>query len=122
MVAKDGMIRTEGDMKWLNAMIDAGYKFMPNQSVGRNNIYYGDLIYADLNGDGIYGSSYDYDFQGSSAMPKFGYGINISASWKNFDLSMLWAGNGGFKLYWEEDPYNSVAIRNGFATSGAGCE
>ena len=114
---KDGMIRTEGDMKWLNAMIDAGYKFMPNQSVGRNNIYYGDLIYADLNGDGIYGSSYDYDFQGSSAMPKFGYGINISASWKNFDLSMLWAGNGGFKLYWEEDPYNSVAIRNGFATS-----
>lgn len=60
---KDGMIRTEGDMKWLNAMIDAGYKFMPNQSVGRNNIYYGDLIYADLNGDGIYGSSYDYDFQ-----------------------------------------------------------
>ena len=50
-------------------------------------------------------------------MPKFGYGINISASWKNFDLSMLWAGNGGFKLYWEADPYNSVAIRNGFATS-----
>lgn len=30
-------------------------------------------------------------------MPKFGYGINISASWKNFDLSMLWAGNGGFQ-------------------------
>ena len=45
---KDGMIRTEGDMKWLNAMIDAGYKFMPNQSVGRNNIYYGDLINADM--------------------------------------------------------------------------
>ena len=37
--------------------------------------------------------------RGSSAMPKFGYGINISASWKNFDLSMLWAGNGGIHRY-----------------------
>ena len=114
---KDGMIRTEQDMKWLQSMMDAGYQFQPNNGIGPTKINYGDLIYADVNGDGIYGSSYDYTFQGSSAMPKFGYGINISAGWKGFDLSMLWAGNGGFELYWEEDPYNSVSIRNGCAVS-----
>ena len=33
---KDGMIRTEADMKWLQAMFDAGYKFYPNQAIGKD--------------------------------------------------------------------------------------
>ena len=114
---KDGMIRTEQDMEWLKAMKDAGYKFQPDDAIGKSKIYYGDLIYADENGDGIYGSSYDRTFQKKSAMPKFTYGLNMNAAWRDFDISLLWAGNAGFYLYWEEDPYNSVAIRNGFAVS-----
>lgn len=31
----DGMIRTEDDMKWLQAMTDAGYKFYPKQGIGQ---------------------------------------------------------------------------------------
>ena len=42
----DGMIRTEDDMKWLQAMTDAGYKFYPKQGIGKSNIWYGDIIYA----------------------------------------------------------------------------
>ena len=49
----DGMIRTEQDMVWVQAMIDAGYTFMPNQSVAQDRIWYGDYIFADANGDGI---------------------------------------------------------------------
>ena len=52
---RDGMIRTVDDMKWLNAMVGAGYKFYPRQNVSKSGIWYGDYIYADLNGDGVYG-------------------------------------------------------------------
>lgn len=31
----DGMIRTEDDMKWLQAMTNAGYKFYPKQESAR---------------------------------------------------------------------------------------
>ena len=46
----------------LQAMFDAGYKFYPNQAIGKDKIWYGDMIYADYNGDGIYGNDDDRDF------------------------------------------------------------
>ena len=38
------MIRTEADMDWVKAMIAAGYEFQPNKTIGKNNIWYGDLM------------------------------------------------------------------------------
>ena len=89
---KDGMIRTEADMDWVKAMIAAGYEFQPNKTIGKNNIWCGDYIYADLNGDGKYGNSYDYRFQDVSKDPKYTFGMQMSASWNGFDISMNWAG------------------------------
>lgn len=109
----DGMIRTAQDMDWLKAMMAEGYKFMPNQSVAENKIWYGDYIYADNNGDGIYGSNYDRSFSGSSDMPKYSFGLQMSASWKNFDLSLIWAGQAGFEIYWLENGYNNSNARAG---------
>jgi len=106
---KDGMIRTEKDMEWLKAMFAAGYNFYPNQNIGKNTIWYGDNIYADLNGDGIYGNSYDYDFQNASTNPKYNYGLQAGASWNNFDFSMNWSGAAGFKIYWYEVGQNKSA-------------
>lgn len=111
---KDGMIRTENDMAWLKAMIAQGYTFMPNKTVGKSTLWYGDYIYADANGDGIYGNSYDNEFQGFSDQPKYNFGMQMSASWKGFDVSMNWAGAAGFKLYWAPaSGYNSTATRVG---------
>lgn len=111
---KDGMIRTEDDMKWANAMVAAGYRFMPNQTIAKNKIWYGDYIYADANGDGIYGSSNDREFQGVSKNPKYNFGLQASASWKGFDFSMNWAGAAGFKLYWgPATGYNTSTTRVG---------
>ena len=59
---KDGMIRTENDMKWLQAMVDAGHSFQPYNNIAQNALWYGEYIYADANGDGIYGNSYDSEF------------------------------------------------------------
>lgn len=112
----DGMIRTESDMEWLNAMIDAGHTFMPNKAVGKDKIWYGDYVYADANGDGIYGGTDDRVFQGFSKDPKYNFGFQLTAAWEGFDLSMNWAGAAGFKLYWGSSTgYNSPTTRVGVA-------
>lgn len=113
---KDGMIRTETDMEWAKAMIDAGYTFMPNKTIGKDKIWYGDYVYADANGDGIYGGSDDRVFQGISKDPKYNFGFQLSAAWRGFDISTNWAGAAGFKLYWGSSTgYNSPSTRVGVA-------
>ena len=107
---KDGMIRTEQDMAWLKAMVAAGYEFYPAKGISKSEIWYGDVIYADLNGDGIYGNDNDRDFQGCSSTPKYYYGLQASASWKGFDFSMSWAGAAGFKISWWEQSLNSTRL------------
>ena len=114
---KDGMIRTENDMKWLNAMVVEGYKFLPNEKVKQDGIWYGDYIYADNNGDGIYGNNFDQEFTGTSSMPKYNFGLNMYVRYANFDISMLWAGQAGFDLYWNESGYNATNTRIGFQIS-----
>ena len=113
---KDGMIRTPDDMKWLKSMIAAGYKFMPNQDAAINKIWYGDYIYADNNGDKIYGNSYDNrftGFSGSQNLPFFLFGSQMNLGWKNFDLNLIWSGQAGAKVYWLER-FNSSITRIGF--------
>ncbi|MCI1685910.1 MAG: TonB-dependent receptor [Prevotella sp.] len=105
-----GMIRTENDMKWLKAMIAAGYTFLPNRNVAKNGIWYGDYIFADKNGDGVYGDSNDQDFTGCSPDPKVNFGIQMHAEWKGFDISMAWAGATGFKTFWREIGQNSSCV------------
>lgn len=112
----DGMIRTESDMAWLKAMIDNGYTFMPNKTISKDKIWYGDYVYADANGDGIYGGSDDREFQKASTDPKFNFGFQMNAAWNGFDISMNWAGAAGFKRYWgSATGYNSPTTRVGVA-------
>ena len=112
---KDGMIRTENDLKWVQAMQAAGYKFSPSNDVSKTGIWYGDLIYADRNEDGTYGDSNDMDFTGNSQLPKYNFGLNLSAAYKGFDLSMVWIGSAGFTRYWSQGGYNSPSL--GLGTS-----
>ena len=114
----DGMIRTESDMAWAKAMIENGYIFRPNRDIAKNKIWYGDYLYADINGDGVYGGTEDREFQNVSSDPKYTFGLQMAASWKNFDISMNWAGQAGFKLYWGPTTgYNSPTTRVGLALS-----
>jgi TonB-linked SusC/RagA family outer membrane protein len=114
---KDGMIRTERDMEWLRAMQDEGYTFYPNQLIRQSNLWYGDYIYADLNGDGIYGNEHDREFQNTSAIPKYFYGLQVSASWKGIDFSMAWDGAAGFAIYWYTVGQNSTSTILGYGIS-----
>jgi len=66
---------------------------MQDQSGG---IKPGDIKYKDINGDGVITDA-DRAYLGST-IPKFYYGLNVSASYKNFDLSFFWQGNMGSKV------------------------
>lgn len=107
---KDGMIRTEEDMAWLRAMVDAGNVFLPNKKVAKEGIWYGDYIYKDINGDGIYGDQYDYTFQGISQTPSMFFGFNLNLSWKGIDFAARFAGAAGGAVYWNFPGYNCYAM------------
>ena len=111
----DGMIRTTNDMAWLRAMMDAGYTFYPQQGIGKQKIWYGEYIYADRNGDGLYGNSYDSAFQNRSTTPKVNYGLQASLGWKGIDFSMSWAGAAGFSIYYYRQASNSSNTIYGYA-------
>ena len=57
----------------------------------------GDVRYADINEDGVIDDK-DRTFVGS-AIPKFTTGLNLSATWRNFDLSLFFQGAFGQKIY-----------------------
>lgn len=116
---KDGMIRTEKDMQWLQAMQDAGYTFQPYNNIAKNALWYGEYIYADANGDGIYGNSYDSEFQGTSTTPKYNFGLQANANWKDFDFSMNWGGAAGFSIYYYSTSRNSSETIYGYTVPDA---
>ena len=104
----DGMIRTRADLDWVRDMIAAKYSFN-NLTVGTGagNLWYGTLLFEDANGDGRYGTTDDRVFIGKSSLPKFTFGLNMSAEWKNFDMNMAWSGRYGSYHYITERGVNS---------------
>ncbi|MDR0832988.1 MAG: TonB-dependent receptor [Candidatus Symbiothrix sp.] len=87
---KDGMIRTKADLDWAKAMVAAGYSFNGNKiGTGSGEIWYGEKLLADVNGDGKYGDDNDREFTGKSSVPKLNGGFNLNAEYKGFDLSAI---------------------------------
>lgn len=60
----------------------------------------GDIIYEDTDGSGDVNDT-DRQIIGNP-FPEMSYGLNLGASWKNFDFSMFWQGVSGLERYcWE---------------------
>ena len=78
-----GMFRTQADL-------DAHPK-APGTKLG-------DLIYQDINDDGIINAD-DQVRTNYSNIPQITYGLNFNASYKNFDFSMLFAGQARVSQY-----------------------
>lgn len=58
----------------------------------------GDLKYADLNNDGVVNAS-DRKVIGRGFNPDIFFGLNLAASWKGFDISMLFQGATNYSTY-----------------------
>ena len=62
-------------------------------SIAEGETWYGDFIFADLNGDGVIDNN-DQTFIGNPE-PKFTYGIGNTFSWNGFDLTIFLNGSYG---------------------------
>lgn len=66
-----------------------------NDRKGNRTVVPGDIMYKDQNGDGVinYLDERPIGYRVDST-PTINFGINLSASWKGFDLAMDWTGSG----------------------------
>ncbi len=108
---------------------DADVASMPDQTFLYDTWGPGDIIYKDLNHDGVIDQGArtlddhgDLSVIGNST-PKFNFGITGGFNWKNFDFSMLWQGVGkrdlmpgmNSEFFWglTAAPNNSGLFKNG---------
>jgi len=81
------------------AEMDAHLEKVDQSSIG-NQWSAGDIMYADVNGDGkINGGANTLDDHGDlsiigNSTPRYKIGITLDAQWKGFDFSMFWQGVG----------------------------
>lgn len=92
-----GIIKTQEQLDWYK-------EYVPKTA---QNASLGDEMYEDVDGDGSIGYD-DYKCIGS-VQPKYFYGINLSAGYKDFSVSIF--GQGGFK-------YASIAGAENSGNSG----
>ena len=82
----------------------------------------GDLMYKDVNGDGIISSEFDYIKTGYGAIPEINYALNMEVSYKNFYLNMLWQGvaNTDYELsgVYDSGVTSSTVYTSSFAGNG----
>jgi TonB-linked SusC/RagA family outer membrane protein len=87
LVKTDGIFQSEAEV---NAHAKDGELIQPNAQPG-------DLRFVDQNDDGSIDDD-DRVYMGN-AFPKVTYGFSVDAGWKNWDISLLFQGVGGVKLF-----------------------
>lgn len=103
----DGFWNTQQEIDQANA--SAIEKSGNADAVYQNEVKVGRFRYADINGDGIITSD-DRTFLGNPS-PKFSYGLNIGANYKNFDFGIFFYGVQGNEIWnnlkWWNDFYTN---------------
>ncbi|GAC1591768.1 MAG: hypothetical protein NVS3B19_12980 [Ginsengibacter sp.] len=84
----------------------------PQQIGKKANI--GDLIFKDVNGDGVINDD-DRTIIGNP-YPKFSFGVNMNFTWKGFDVAMLFNGVTGVSLFNGVAPYAESVWSDGNTT------
>lgn len=113
----DRIVQTDADLALVEQMVDnapmdeaTGKKKNPFAAYGKPSK--GDLLYKDTNGDGIINDE-DRQVVGRGPNPDFSYGLNMAASYKGFDLSVLFQGVSGVKMIYN-DGYYTPTVRLGY--------
>ncbi|RZM20858.1 MAG: TonB-dependent receptor, partial [Pedobacter sp.] len=109
VLAVDRILQTDEDMLYVDKMLlDApvdpvtGVKKNPFAAFGRPQK--GDLLYKDLNNDGIVDDQDRYTV-GHGRIPRISYGLSFGGEWKGFDFSCLLQGVAGLQVYWQDKFY-----------------
>lgn len=106
VLAADRIVQTDADLALVQQMIDnaplnnSGNRVNPFATFGRPQM--GDLLYKDLNGDGIVNNEDRY-VVGDGNTPRFSYGLTLALNWKGLDFSCLVQGVSSLKDYWLDE-------------------
>jgi TonB-linked SusC/RagA family outer membrane protein len=112
----DRIVQTDEDVAFVQKMIEnapkdeAGKQKNPFAAYGKPEK--GDLLYKDVNGDGIINDD-DRTIVGRGPNPNFTYGLNLTAAYKGFDFSVLFQGVNGIKMVYN-DTYFTPTVRLGY--------
>lgn len=70
--------------------------------INRSVVGVGDIKYIDQDGDGKISAPNDLKYLGTT-IPRFVFGINLTAEWRNFDLGMIFQGVGKRNYYLNQE-------------------
>lgn len=117
LLTADRIIQTDEDLALVQEIIndapvdpDTGEKRNPFASYGTPKK--GDILYKDINGDGIINDE-DRSTFGNGENPTIMFGISLGANYKGFDFSTLIQGTGDHKMYYA-DNYYRPSVRWGY--------
>ncbi|WP_369685294.1 SusC/RagA family TonB-linked outer membrane protein [Phocaeicola plebeius] len=114
----DRIIQTDEDLQLVQQIIDNAKQLYGN-NIAENQIFSsgkpekGDFLYKDTNGDGLINLD-DREIVSDGPNPKFQFGLNLNASYKGLDFSVLFQGQAGAKIYWQNDLANTASVRYGY--------
>jgi TonB-linked SusC/RagA family outer membrane protein len=93
--------------------VDAANRYTPNfPIIAGDPVQPGDLIYKDLNGDGVISLDQDRKVIGS-AIPRYTYGLRANVGWHGLDATVFLQGVG------EADGYIAGAARHAYISEGS---
>lgn len=112
----DRIVQTDEDLAYVQQLIDntpidpATGK--PKKTFPSNTPQMGDLLYKDLNHDGVINDD-DRTVIGNGATPKCTFGLNLGGGYRGFDFSVLLQGVTGVETYWL-DNYFRPSVRHSY--------
>ncbi len=117
LLTADRIVESDDDLALVekiieNAPIDPTTNIKKNPFAAYGKPAKGDILYKDVNGDGIINDE-DRTTFGSGANPTLMFGVSLGASYKGFDFSTLLQGTTGLKMYYA-DAYYSPSVRWGY--------
>lgn len=122
-----GIARSDEEMNAHLQQLDANYtaangKAPANALAGQNRLgtgwQAGDMMYADLNGDGVISTgAYTLKDHGDlsvigNSTPRYNFGLNLEGQWKGFDLKVFFQGTMK-RDYWASGPMMFGACQQG---------
>lgn len=108
ILVADRIIQTQEDLDYVQSLIDNapwdtdkdGNKTQRNPFVKYKRPELGDVLYKDMNNDGVF-TDEDRVPRGHGNTPRFFYDINLGCNYKGFDFSMLMSGTGKYIVQYQ---------------------
>lgn len=101
----DRIVRDQADLDYVQSLVDAN----PDYFATYQRPELGDFLFRDSNGDGVLDAD-DRIEVGLGNLPSITYGINLGATWRDFDFGALFQGVADYKVYYNNQAFRFVTV------------